>query len=151
MWPWNSGVGWTHTAFVICSDRTPDEIANLKENVPEPITMTIIGVTVIVVAVFGYKTVKTVAEAPGRTINEGAEATRLLIESISGELRNLSGARPRVSVDKLVIQKATSAICEICLSKTEIQVTAEIQEQWMRSTKRLAASQTFTVKAGYDL
>ena len=118
---------------------------------PEPVTITVIALTAVVMGAFGYKAIDTIARAPRVTIEGAGKAAEALIKTLSAELHNLFGAYPRLSVDKVVIQKAPSAISELCLAKSEIEVTAKVQRKWMLSTKQMEACQTFVVKAGYDL
>jgi hypothetical protein len=118
---------------------------------PEPITISVVAVTVIAVAAFGFKTIDTLARAPQRTLQQAGETVDSVVTHLARELRELFGAQPRLTKDKIVVQKAPVAICELCLAKAEIQVTAELGQTWLGSTKRLVASQTYAIKAGYDL
>ena len=118
---------------------------------PEPITLSIIAVTAVTVAFFGYKTADTIVNAPAKLVETAGTTARDLLRGFSDELQRLFGAKPRLSVDRVVIQQAPISICELCLAKSEIAATAEIEENWMGSTKRFRASQVFILKAGYDL
>jgi len=118
---------------------------------PEPVTVTIIGATVVTVAVYAHKIAREMFNTPAVTVKQTGETTKALIKAIGSELRQTFNAEPIITINRVVIQQAPQRMCEWCLAKQVVEVEEKLEHRRFGSTKRLHISQRFTLKAGFDL
>lgn len=118
---------------------------------PEPLTITLVSVTVVTVAVCAYKAIDRVVSAPKEMLKTGGESVENVIKSFGAELRRLFGSEPRISVNRTVIQTGGTAVRELALYKETILINEEWLNTSWKSTKKLRVQQPFVLKAGFDL
>lgn len=118
---------------------------------PEPLTLTLVSVTVISVAVCVYKSIDRVISAPKETIRQTAQSAEDLVRTFASELKKLFGSQPRISINRRIVQTGGEAIRELALYKETVLITEEWANTAWKSTKRMHVQQPFTLKAGFDL
>src|ERR1051325_5173630 len=118
---------------------------------PEPLTLTLVSVTVVSVAVCVYKGIDRVISAPKETVKQTGRTAEELIKTLAVELKKLFGAEPRISMSRRVIQTGGEAMRELALYKETVLITEEWTNTSWKSTKRIRVQQPFILKAGFDL
>lgn len=118
---------------------------------PEPLTITLVSVTVVSVAVCAYKAIDRVVSAPRELVKQGGQSAEDVVKTFGSELRKLFGSEPRISVNRKVIQTGGTAIRELALYKETILINEEWLNTSWKSTKKLQVQQPFVLKAGFDL
>lgn len=113
----------------------------------DPVSLAVVGCTIVATAYFGFRAVDRAAQVPAEIGKSVQDTAKTIVE----ELQRLFGATPKTVVDRVVIQKAPEKICELYFAKQLIGMEAEIVNTWLKSTKRLRVSQGFEVRAGFDL
>jgi hypothetical protein len=118
---------------------------------PEPLTLTLVSVTVISVAVCIYKSIDRVVSAPRETIRQSGKTAEELVKTFAAELKKIFGSEPRVSIQRRVMQTGAAAIRELALYKETVLIREEWANTSWKSTKKLLVEQPFTLKAGFDV
>ena len=118
---------------------------------PEPVTVSIIGATVVTVAVYAHKIVREMFNTPVVTVKQTGETAKELIKTIGLELRQTFNAQPIITINRIVIQQAPQRICEWCFAKQVVEIEEKLEHTLFGSKKRLHISQMFALKAGFDL
>jgi hypothetical protein len=115
----------------------------------------VICLAAVAIAFFAFRAFQKVGtravEAPKEIVEAGGEAARKNIEAIGGEIRNLLGATPEITINRTIIQEAPATICELYFFKQAIQTREQLISKKLGSSKTLVVSQKFIIKAGFDL
>ncbi len=118
---------------------------------PEPLTVTLVGATVVSVAMCVYKTIDRVVSAPREMVQQTGKSAEDLVKTFALELQKLFLSEPRISVNRRVVQVGGESIRELALYKETVLIKEDWTSTRWKSTKIFRVQQPFTVKAGFDL
>src|SRR3569832_83700 len=102
---------------------------------PEPITVTLIGATVVSVAAFVYKSIDRVVSAPKEIVQQTGKSAEDLVRTFAVELKKLFAADPRISINRRVVQSGGESIRELALYKETVLIKEEWKSTSWKSTK----------------
>src|SRR3954469_3291497 len=102
---------------------------------PEPLTVTLVGATVVSVAVCVYKSIDRVVSAPREIVQQTGKSGEDLVKTFAVELRKLFGADPRISINRRVVQVGGESIRELALYKETVLIKEEWKSTSWKSTK----------------